>query len=306
MSFTTDRITLIAGIVRKGKPDKKQAIPIYSYMERYHVSKGRFLRSFSRGTLTLIQVVIPRVNRYKYSAALEEKFRIWTSGMELGEVPSLAHMIVECSQDQDNKCSFFITAVPFTCSSDPSRDNTFGAEIVLRELPLPIIWGYVADKYTDSITLAEIAGYRAAYGQGLHRTRALLRRQIHTTDSTQRSGVSTRMLAVEAFRLCASRSSNLMCICCLEVKPMHVLNCGHMCCKACIEMNVNVTQNRLCFLCKTKWTFHLPIDTSNLMDDVCALCQKPKMYLMICGHATCECGYMCSTCNTGATVRVYV
>lgn len=316
MSFSTDMITLIAGIVRKGNPDKKQAIPIYPYVERHHVSKGRFLRSYARRgtfTLTLIQVVIPRVHRYAYSAALENKFRVWTRSceIELVEVPSIAQMIVECSQD--NKCPYVINVVQFTCSEpSPGIDNTFGAQIVLRQLPLPIIWGYVADKYTDSITLAEMTGYKAAYAQGLQRTRALLRRQIHITDDTQRAGVSTRhrtsMIGVEALRSCASRSATLMCICCCEVKPMRVLNCGHMCCKACIEMNVNVTQKRLCFICKTEWTFHLPIDTSNLIpDDVCAVCQKPRMYLMICGHATCECRYsVCSTCNTGATVRVFV
>lgn len=345
-------ITILAGIVQRGNPDRKHAIPVYQYVKRHHVSKGRFLRSVNSdgsGTLTLIQVVIPRVYRYAYSAALVKRFQLWIKSYpsaELVEVDSIADM-VRCGLTGGNNWPYVVSICDFAHSElEVDADYTFGAQIVRRQLPLPVMWGYVNDKYTDSITLAEMTDYRDRNAQQLHRERAHYRRsivrgQLEIPDINRRArtlsdivsgplhmasdgptirrnpaiGVSRtpvtanpRQRSISAHDKGPSGSSTRMCFCCCEEKPMHVLNCGHVCCETCIDTNVRFTQQRLCYMCKTEWTFHRPVDSSSVLPHVvCDVCEKPRVYAMICGHATCGCpDSVCSRCNTGATVQVFM
>lgn len=359
MSSFAEKITLLAGIVRKGDPDKKQAIPVHRYVERHHVSKGRFLRSNRVGgenvTLTLIQVVIPRGHRYAYSTAIHKRFQFWIKACpsaELIEVSSIAHLL-EYDLTADNKCPY-VFSVCESAHSDLAVDaeNTFGAQIVRRQLTLPVMWGYVNAKYTDQTTLTEITRYRELHAHEHRRLqweqrvrsrqlmfREHVRRQVETRDATRRLSdilirhrvgsdepntrsdslvraesprapvtASPGQRSISAHAEGSTRSATLVCFCCCEEKPMHALNCGHICCEACIEKNVKVTQKRFCYVCKAEWTFHRPVDASSVLPHVvCHVCDKPRVYVMICGHATCGCpNSVCSKCNTGATIRVFI
>lgn len=358
MSYSAEKIHLIAGIVRRGYPDKKQAIPTYQYVERHHVSKGRFWRltraAEDNVTLTLIHVVIPRVCRYKYSAAVHERFQLWIrprSSATLVEMSSLVD-ILRYAFFADNKCPYFFSIHEFT-SSDLAVDaeNTFGAQIVRYQLNIQVIWGYVKEKYTDSMTLAEMTRYRALHAHERRRLqwarvhqrqlafREHLNQQIAMREAEHRARrlsvmlgasetntpgnsparvqasstpavptVNSRQRSLSAHAESSRMHATAVCFCCYEEKPMHVLNCGHICCKTCIEMNVTVTRKRLCYMCKTEWTFHRPVDISSVLPHVvCDVCNKPTVYIMICGHASCECPHsVCSKCNTGARIRAFV
>lgn len=359
MSSSAEKITLLAGIVRKGNPDKKQAIPVYWYVERHHVSKGRFQRSYLIGgvnaTLTLIQVVIPRIYRYAYSTALLKRFQIWIKSCPLAELIEMSSIgrMLEYDVTADNKCPYVFSVCDFAHSDlAVDAENTFGSQIVRRQLPLPIMWGYVNDKYTDVITLAEINRYRDLHAHEHRRLqwervrhrqfvfREYLRQQIEMREADRRARTLSDILghhhmgsdgtrrdssvrvessrapvtvnpgqrSISAHAEGSSRSATLVWYCCCEEKPMRVLNCGHICCETCIEKNVGVTQKRLCYMCKAEWKFHRPVDTGSVLPHVvCDACNKPRVYMMICGHATCGCpDSVCSKCNTGLSIRAFI
>lgn len=363
MTSSEDVISILAGIVRRGHPDKKHAIPLYQYVKRHHVSRGTFLRSVSRamlvsnesgnGTVTLIQVVIPRTRRYAYCAALLKKFEFWKKSYpstRLVEVASVADM-VERGLTGGTSWPYVISVCDFP-HSQVDLDYTFGALIVQRQIFMPVVWGYTNNKYTDSSTSAEMTNYRLRHSQRLHVTRqhyqsSVMPLQLARINQRSRQlsdGVSGPLPAVSGplpaaytgvaprgnqtqglLRTVATESpiqgsvpaqdngpsespATRMCLCCCEEKTMHVLDCGHVCCEACINASFAATQRRLCHMCRREWTFHRPVDIGSVLPNVvCDVCKKPRVYVMVCGHAACGCpDTVCAKCNTGPRVQVFL
>lgn len=79
-AMSSVEIHIIAGVVRRGRPDMRQAPPVSSYVRRYRVSKWR-LRTLDRRiietTLTLIHAVIPADKFEQYSLRLKARFEGW-------------------------------------------------------------------------------------------------------------------------------------------------------------------------------------------------------------------------------------
>lgn len=345
-AMSSVEIHIIAGVVRRGRPDVRQAPPVSSYVRRYRVSKWR-LRTLDRRiietTLTLIHAVIPADKFEQYSLRLKARFEGWITSHAPNEPIATTSLASAFAQDvSDNNWPYFVSRGELLSDSA----ITFGARIVrYEEAHVPWwVWDSMKTqpKYTDALTAEEMARCRGAPSVGVGRMQPVVREPHHRSpwegfaspdleherrltfvtqdpgrlqangpggppgvigaDAGERSDSDSDAAA-------GSRGADLpACCCCYERKPMCMLSCGHMCCSACIDQGVRVTKKRSCFLCKAEWTFCRAVDTSSVQPDiVCVECNKPRVYIMICGHATCGCSTrVCPTCNTGPTVRVFM
>lgn len=338
-------IHIIAGVIRRGKPDMKQAPPVCSYVRRYHVSKWRLCvldRRNSETTLTLIHAVIPSDRFQHYSARVKVRIEGWIKSHEPNEPIATRSLASAFAQDlSDNKCPYFVNRKELP--SDPVC--TFGMCIVrYEEAHITWLWDSrkTKTKYTDTETAAEVARCRGLPVPVVERTpqtrqpddREPHRSSRERVTSLDRFLASGRQLTfvtretpprlsadgpLEAARGSEEHTNGdvaagsdgadlLTCFCCYEQKPMCLLSCGHICCSACIDQGVKVTKKRSCFVCKAEWTFCRAVDIRSVKPDiVCAECDERRVYIMICGHATCGCSTrVCPTCNTGPTVRVFM
>lgn len=293
---------IVAGIVRAGRPDSKRGLPRASYMKRFHVSKWTHVQyNRTKKTLTVVHALVPERYLFAYCVKVKQTFLSWLPphNNTLCSHSSLQGCL---SCDLDRGAAYFINTMDYAERS--SAELTFGLRIRSYNETVPTgrtgRWKPTHTPHMDDYTRSEL-------GQPPRRARVNGPSVSRATVDASREGPQPSTSSERP--VSAGRPTDLyMCRCCYEWTHVCVFNCGHIACENCILKSVKASETRRCFYCNIQWKWYRFVRMGSVSKDViCSACDKAKMYIMPCGHASCACpNPVCSKCTRGETVRLYL
>ncbi|XP_041730205.2 uncharacterized protein LOC121561832 [Coregonus clupeaformis] len=92
------------------------------------------------------------------------------------------------------------------------------------------------------------------------------------------------------------------CFCCYATANIY-LECGHLCCTACIQqLKTDDGGGFACGICRKASSLYKPMEITHYSDCRCTACLKQKQWVSDCGHLTCTCYTVrCIICSTSIT-----